>query len=92
MRIRVQNKNKCNSELISELTEKSTLIKRTGIRPEKNGEMTGHLGCEQAYNSNQGLATFNIDDDLLHLVPNDCHILVGGQRISAKIFKNNFAK
>jgi hypothetical protein len=84
--IRVQIKNKCNSALIAELSEKATLIKRTGV---PQNEMIGHLGCNERYNKNQGLATFDIDDSLMHLVSNDSHVLIDGKRISAKKYKAN---
>lgn len=86
--IRIQIKNKGNSKLIAELTAKATLIKRTGIHPPLTRE-NEHLGRKEVYNSNQGLATFDIDCSLLDLVPNDAHILTEGGRISAKQYKND---
>lgn len=83
--IRIQIPNKCNSALIAELSEKANLVKRTGIL--RKGKMLDHIGCNDRYNSNQGLATFDIDDSLMHLVPNDCYVLHGGKRISAKKYK-----
>ena len=83
--LRIQIKNKDNSEAIKTLCNKAELIKRTGL-PVKN-RMRDHLGAEQSYNRNQGLATFNIDESLLHLVPADSNVLIDGKRISIKQYK-----
>jgi len=84
MTIRVQIKNSGNSELISDLKKTETLIKRTGM---PHGQHNDHLGNKEACNKNQGIATFDIKDELLHLVPNDSHVLINGGRISAKQYK-----
>ena len=85
--IRVQVPNKCNSALISELSKKATLVKRTGLLKLRKGEMANHVGCKERYNSNQGLATFDINVDLINLIPNHCHVLIDESRVSAKKYK-----
>ena len=87
MTLRVQIKSKCNSDLIAFLKKKAPLIKRTGL-PVK-GRMRDHLGAAASYNKNQGLATFDIDESLLHLIPNDAHVLIGAKRVSAKLYKSS---
>jgi len=74
--IRVQIKNKGNSSLIADLKMHGKLIKRSG-----------DCNSQARFNSNQGLATFDIELKYLHLVPNDGHVLSDQSRVSAKKYK-----
>lgn len=91
MTLRVQISNKCNSSLIANLrlSDKAKVIKRTGVfaSPERARMMSDHIFLQEAYNKNQGLATFDIDESLLHLIPNDARVLIDGKRVSAKQYK-----
>jgi|TARA_B110000114_G_scaffold162546_1_gene180656 hypothetical protein len=89
MKIRVQIKNTGNSKLIAELKKKSTLVKRTGIQPSTRtleGQMSDHLGVAK---EGKGFATFDIDINLINLLPNNGYVVLENSRVSVKQYKED---